>query len=80
MLSINVTYLRNHTLAVVNAVHRLRESYIVTRRGKPVAAIIPYTRNRRSAVSTILSSMRRKKPSIRQAQADRLADQVKHSR
>lgn len=61
MKTISASYLRTHSGQVFAEVERTRETVIVTKRGRPIAKIVPVRQRRRSyygiAKGEILSDM-----------------------
>lgn len=67
---------------LLNRVARNGDEYIIRRKGKPLAAMVPVRtldHIRRSARAFLLADLRRPRPaSLSQREADRLANEAKH--
>jgi len=45
MKTMPISEFKTHALRIVDAISKTKESVVITRRGKPLAEIIPYTSN-----------------------------------
>ena len=50
METIAISSFKTHALKLINKLQKTHESFIITKRGKPVARVIPYQSNEKKAV------------------------------
>ncbi len=66
---------------ILNRVALRNDQFIIERKGKPVAAVVPVERleqMRRAARIHLLEILERQKGKLSQVQAERIADEAKH--
>jgi len=66
---------------ILNRVARRNDQFIIERKGKPLAAVVPVERleqMRRAARMHLLRVLERQESKVSPKQADRLADEAKH--
>ena len=78
---ISTGQIRQRLSAVLNRVSLKNDQFIVERRGKPLAAVVPVERfeqMRRAARMHLIQIVERQDGHLTEAQAERLADEAKH--
>jgi len=67
---------------LLNRVALRHDEYIIERKGKPLAAMVPYEKwaqMKEAAKLQLTQAMTAKRPTLSQREADQLADEAKHS-
>lgn len=74
--------LRKHLGDILNRVALRHDEYVVERKGRPLAAVVPVERlqqMKQAARLHLLDVLSRQRPALSQKEADRLADEAKHA-
>ena len=81
MTTISTLQVRQSLGDILNRVHLRHDEFIIERKGRPLAAVIPVGKLqalRAGSAAYLLSWFERKTAPETQAQADTLANQIKH--
>ena len=82
MTTISTLQVRQSLGDILNRVHLRHDEFIIERKGRPLAAVIPVGKlqaMRAGSAAYLLSWFERKAALVSQVQADALADQIKHT-
>jgi len=82
MTTISTLQVRQSLGDILNRVHLRHDEFIIERKGHPLAAVIPVGKLRAlraGSAAYLLSWFESKAAAVSQAQADTLANQIKHS-
>ena len=74
--------LRKNLGDILNRVALRHDEYVIERKGRPLAAMVPVERlqqMRQAARLHLLDVLSRQRPGLSQKEADRLADEAKHA-
>ncbi len=81
-ITLSAMELREKLGEVLDRVALRQDEYVIARKGRPMAAIVPIQKLdqlRRAASSYLLDALRSRAGTVGQREADRLANQAKHS-
>lgn len=80
-ITVSTMDMRERLGDILNRVELRNDEYVIQRKGKPMAALVPVARLRQmqeAARALILSELARASAAISQSAADKLANEAKH--